>query len=84
MRAGREGKKSINQISSVQKGNGHKLKTHKIPSEHKNFYFFVFFFCKGAQTLQQVAQGGCRVALCGATQKVMGQHSGQPALADPA
>lgn len=41
------------------------------------------FYCKGSQTLEEVAQRGGRVSLLGYTQNPTGHGPKQPAVAEP-
>lgn len=43
-----------------------------------------FFYCKGGQTLEKVAQRGCWGSILGDLQSVTGVSPWQPATADPA
>lgn len=42
------------------------------------------FYCEGAQTLEQVSQGGCRVSLIRDNQNLSGYSPQRPAVAEPA
>lgn len=67
-------------LSDRSRGNEHKLKNTKTPRECKKR----LFYCAGAQTLEQVAQGCCGVSILGDVRNLTGNGPGQPALGDPA
>ena len=50
------------------------------PSEHQE----TFFHCEHDQALEQIAEGGCGVSICGDIQKPTGHSPGQLALGGPA
>lgn len=58
--------------SDRTRGNGYKLKHMKFHVNARKY----FFTCKGDQTLEQVAQRGCGVAIYGNIQNLTGHNPG--------
>lgn len=56
------------------------MKTKDIPSEHKK----TLFYCKGGHKVEQVAERGCGVCICGGTRNLTGCGAGQSAAASTA